>query len=258
MPHQGSTMPHNGGTSSMPMGGGTSTMPMNGAASDTSGLTASSAGFSMRLVHATGKVGANRLALRIERDGRTMTRGYEVQHTKRLHVVVARRDMSVYAHLHPTMGADGTWTDTVTLDEPGPYRVFADFQVAGVKRVLGADLTVPGDYQPVKLPHASTSATVDGYRVTVNRDAGSGDVRFQVWRAGKPVADLAQVLGARGHLVALRASDLAYLHTHPDESVTGNRIDFDSEFPSGGAYRLFLQFSAGGAVRTARFTVNAS
>lgn len=257
MPMSGtSSMPHQT-TSSMPMNG-TSTMPTGGGAAESDGLAASNDGFTLHMTRTTAKVGANRLRLRIERDGKAMMGGFEVQHTKRLHVIVARRDLSTYAHLHPSMRADGMWSETLALDKPGAYRVFADFQTAGVKHVLGADLTVPGDYRPMALPKASTAATVDGYRVTVNRDAGSGDVRFRVWKAGKPVNDLAQVLGARGHLVALRASDLAYLHTHPDESVTGNRIDFESHFPSKGAYRLFLQFGAGGAMHTARFTVNAS
>ena len=57
-------------------------------------------------------------------------------------------------------------------------------------------------------------------------------------------------LGANGHLVALREGDLAYLHTHP-ETHSGRRIAFETEFPSAGRYRLFLQFKHEGKVRTA-------
>ena len=57
-------------------------------------------------------------------------------------------------------------------------------------------------------------------------------------------------LGARGHLVALREGDLAFLHVHPD----ADRLRFTAEFPSAGRYRLFLQFKAGGRVHTAAFT----
>lgn len=265
--HHGANMPM-GGSSTMPHAG-SQDWPMEdesmgrgadgaGTSAEADGLAASQDGYTLRLVRSTAKVGANRLALRIERDGEPLTGGFEVQHTRRLHVIVARRDLSGYAHLHPRMRADGTWVDTLELDRPGPYRVFADFQTDGDKHVLGADLTVPGDYRPDALPPATTSATVDGYRVTVNRDVGSGDVRFRVFKAGRPVTDLAQLLGARGHLVALRVSDLAYLHTHPDESVKGNRIDFEAEFASEGAYRLFLQFRVGGSVHTAHFTVDAT
>jgi len=58
-------------------------------------------------------------------------------------------------------------------------------------------------------------------------------------------------LGAKGHLVALRAGDLAFLHVHPD----ADRLRFMAEFPTAGAYRLFLQFKTGdGRLHTAAFT----
>src|SRR5215216_4242824 len=87
----------------------------------------------------------------------------------------------------PTDGRHGSWISTLRLDAAGPYRVFADFQTRGVERVLGTDLAVAGAYKPLRLPAAATSASVDGYRVTANRDAGSGAVRFRVWRDGKRV-----------------------------------------------------------------------
>lgn len=68
------------------------------------------------------------LALRIARDSRP-ARDLEIQHTKRLHVIIARRDLTGLSHLHPQMRADGTWTGQLTLAEPGPYRVSTDFQV---------------------------------------------------------------------------------------------------------------------------------
>ena len=37
-----------------------------------------------------------------------------------------------------------------------------------------------------------------------------------VTKDGQPVTDLQPYLGAYGHLVALRAGDLAYLHVHPE------------------------------------------
>ncbi|NKX51639.1 hypothetical protein HER39_13910, partial [Arthrobacter deserti] len=37
-----------------------------------------------------------------------------------------------------------------------------------------------------------------------------------VTRGGQPVKTLEPYLGAYGHLVALRAGDLAYLHVHPE------------------------------------------
>jgi hypothetical protein len=63
-------------------------------------------------------------------------------------------------------------------------------------------------------------------------------------------------LGAKGHLVALREGDLAYLHVHPEEqaSVAPGTVAFAATYPSAGRYRLFLQFRAGGRVHTAPVT----
>jgi hypothetical protein len=74
-----------------------------------------------------------------------------------------------------------------------------------------------------------------------------------VRRNDRVVTDLPAYLGARGHLVALRDGDLAYLHVHADEE----RLVFEADYPTAGAYRLFLQFQHGGRVRTAAFTVDA-
>ena len=67
------------------------------------------------------------------------------------------------------------------------------------------------------------------------------------------ITDIPDYLGAKGHLVALRDGDLAYLHVHADEE----RLTFEADFPTPGAYRLFLQFNHDDEVRTAAFTVDA-
>ena len=57
--------------------------------------------------------------------------------------------------------------------------------------------------------------------------------------------------------MALRERDLAYLHTHPaehEDGAAGAAIAFETEFPSQGRYRLFVQFRHEGAVHTAAFT----
>ncbi len=109
------------------------------------------------------------------------------------------------------------------------------------------------------LPAPSEVARTDsGYRVALDGEAHAGEaseLTFEVTRGGEPV-DVDPYLGADGHLVALRESDLAYLHTHPEGSATGEGIRFAADFPSEGAYRLFLQFKHRGEVRTAEFTVD--
>lgn len=199
-------------------------------------------------------------------DGRPVT-GYEVEHDKKLHLIVASRDLTTFQHVHPEMAPDGVWSVKLTLPKAGPYRAFADFAPTGGSALtLGADLSVAGDYQPEALPKQSRTATVDGYEVTIDGELTPGrssKLTLKVAKDGKPVTDLQPYLGAYGHLVALRAGDLAYLHVHPDgapgdgKTEAGPEIVFYAEVPSTGDYRLFLDFQHEGEVRTADFTLSA-
>ena len=189
-------------------------------------------------------------------DGAPVT-AFDVEHEKRMHLVVVRRDTTGYRHVHPEMAPDGTWSVPLDLPAGGSYRALADFTpTGGPPLTLGVDVAVPGGFAPVT--HAvGRTAQVDGYTVTLDGDLVAGTdspLTATVTREGVPVTDLDPYLGATGHLVALREGDLAYLHVHPEGSGPG----FGAEVPSTGRYRLFLDFSHGGVVRTAEFTLEAS
>ena len=190
-----------------------------------------------------------RFAFRILDEGGRPVRAFEEEQGRRMHLIVVRRDLRRFQHLHPRQAADGTWSVYLRLPVGGTYRAFADFQVAGEKHTLGQDLFADGPFEARELPAAADSAEVDGYRVNVT-GGSSGDLAFTVRRDGAVVEDLQPYLGARGHLVALREGDLAYLHTHPEDGT----LSFGAEYPTAGRYRLFLQFKHSGRVHTAAFT----
>jgi hypothetical protein len=184
-------------------------------------------------------------------------RDFEVEHEKRMHFIVVRRDGQGFQHLHPELGDDGVWHVELTLPAAGSYRVFADFKHDDEAQTLAADLSVDGEADYAPLPAPATSAdTGDGYDVRL--DAGAlragreSELRFTVTRGGQPV-ETEPYLGAGGHLVALREGDLAYLHVHP-EGHSDEAVSFMTEFPSEGRYRLYLQFKHEGEVHTAEFT----
>ncbi len=218
------------------------------------GLAVSERGLTLDASRATAEAGERfNLSFRISgRDGATVRR-FDTEHTKRMHLIVVRRDMTGFQHLHPTQTADGRWTTPVTLPDPGSYRVFADFSVAGRAYTLATDLTVDGAANARPLPAPAESATADGLKVALkapaSRAGAESELAFDVTRGGRPVA-VQDYLGAKGHLVALREGDLAFLHVHPDERTPR----FGATFPSAGRYRLFLQFRTGGRVHTVAFT----
>jgi hypothetical protein len=175
-----------------------------------------------------------------------------------MHLIVARRDLGTFQHLHPRMGADGTWTTPLRLRDAGSYRVFADFSRDDQPITLAADLRVDGDAALEPLPAPATTAKSDGgYDVRLDsgtaRAGRESELRFQVTKNGRPV-EVEPYLGADGHLVALRDGDLAFLHVHPTDHGERGSIGFESTFPTTGRYRLFLQFKHEGRVQTVAFT----
>jgi hypothetical protein len=230
------------------MGAMDAPQPVRGLAVSEKGLTLELA----RRIVPQGKPFA--LAFRIV-DGRGQTvRDFDVEHTKRMHFIVVRRDMTGFQHLHPTENADGTWSLPVTFREAGSYRVFADFSVGEMPYTLADDIAVDGSVRSRALPAPAKDFDVDGLRVRLTGGAAKAgtesELGFTVTRQGRPVA-VQDYLGAKGHLVALREGDLAFLHVHPDE----NRLKFMATFPTAGSYRLFLQFKTDdGRLHTAAFT----
>jgi hypothetical protein len=238
-------------------GGSATTMTMGAAVG---GLSLSSGGLTLVPQDTTFRAGrAQPLRFKITNASGAPITTFAVVHDKPLHLIVVRRDLTGFQHLHPTMAPDGTWTVPLRLTAPGSYRVFADFTPAGgAKTTLGADVLVDGDARYAALPAPAAHATADGYDVAIGGTPTAGrmgTLAFTVTRGGKPVTDLQPYLEARGHLVALRAGDLAYLHVHPeDEATPGDRISFMTELPTAGRYRLFLQFKHEGRIHTVAFT----
>ncbi|WDZ85435.1 hypothetical protein [Micromonospora cathayae] len=227
------------------------------------GLAVTSAGYTLAPLggeFTAGRAGEFRFQIR-DAGQRPVTR-FAVVHEKPLHLIVVRRDLSGFQHLHPSMAADGTWSVPLTLPQPGVWRAYADFTAltaeGGQQPVtLGVDLVAPGGYAPRPLPPPGRESTVDGFTVDYQGTPVMGTataLRFRV-RAGDTSPVLERYLGAYGHLVVLREGDLGYLHVHPDTGLTGDGVSFQLTVPGPGRYRLYFDFQVAGEVRTAEFTL---
>ena len=227
------------------------------------GLSLSSSGLTLVPEQTSFTAGRRQtLSFRIAAAGGAPVTTYAVVHDKPLHLIVIRRDLSGFQHLHPTMAPDGTWSIDLTLAESGIHRMIADFTaVVGGQQVattLGGDLTVAGDYAPRALPTPAQGVAADGFRVTYE---GAPDTRSTqpimvgvTGADGRPVA-LEPYLGSFGHLVVMRDGDLAYVHVHPEAQLIDGRPKFWLAVPSAGRYRMFFDFQVAGKVLTAAWTV---
>ena len=231
-------------------------------ASRVKGLTSSEAGYRLDVLTPTVEAQASpEFRFRITGpDGNPVT-AYGDRHERPLHLILVSRDLTVFRHVHPTLGRDGQWSVGLDPLASGPYRVYTDFAaVGGPELTLGQEITVTGASRPAALPAPAATAEVGGYQVELAgapKAREEGTVILTVRRDGRPVADLDPYLGALGHLVAIRTSDLAYLHVHPlDDQAGPGQVPFAVEAPSAGTYRLFFDFSHLDTVRTAAFTVD--
>ena len=175
-------------------------------------------------------------------DGEPLT-DYDVEHERRLHLIVVRRDFAGFQHVHPEMAPDGTWTAEIDTDRPrhlpglrrlhhrrrrgddprdrplGPRSLRASAAAdAGGDGRRRRRLRGDGLRAPSPRPAKATPRRVLGHAATASRSTG-----------------VQPYLGADGHLVVLREGDLAFLHAHPQGEPGGSGpIVFDVDYPSRG------------------------
>lgn len=230
--------------------------------SGANGTRTSAAGLTLEPKHSTFSAGrTTRWLLRIvDTMGMPVTK-FQADQTKLMHLIVVRSDLTNYQHLHPTLGRGGVFTIELRLPRPGSYRAIADFTTGGRRYALGVAAQVPGAGTQARLPAEAITVTSDGFSIRAmhGRPKAGAETKldFAITRNGRPVTMLLPYLGAYGHLVALRKSDIAYSHVHPtSEDRARGSIGFIADFPTPGAYRLFLQFRTASGVHTAPFTIN--
>jgi hypothetical protein len=235
----------------------------SGAGAPVGGLSLSGGGLTLTPLSTLFEPGKpQKLEFTISGPGGAPVTTYAVVHEKPLHLIVARRDLTGFQHLHPVMAPDGTWSVDLTLAEPGVHRLFADFTalVGGVEiaTTLGHDLTVAGAYTPVTAPDPVRAATTDGFTVgyagTPATESTQPLLMTVTDGAGRPVMP-EPYLGAYGHLVVLRQGDLGYVHVHPEQQPVDGKVKFWLAAPSRGTYRMFFDFQVAGKVSTAAWTV---
>jgi heme/copper-type cytochrome/quinol oxidase subunit 2 len=205
------------------------------------------------------------IAFSINRDA-VAVKDFKVAHEKLLHFIVVRNDLTQFQHLHPDLdSATGRFRVAVTFAEPGTYALFADFEPqVGEATVLRKDITVGSTSAPTTLTPNTTPQTVDGYTVTPSVESplptGTDQMFiFGITNGDKPVTDLQNYLGAKGHAVILREGTLDYLHAHPSDHGGGHggmvmpgpgEVIFMASLPSPGRYRVFQQYRPEGHLIT--------
>lgn len=216
---------------------------------------------------------SNEYAFSIVDDEGNTLKDFAITHTKPMHVIVVRKDLANFQHVHPeydqTTGAFTLKDLTFPID--GQYRIFADFAPQGGMKdpagkplvvTISEDVPVGSNYTMQPLGSEEKTKTFDGYQVSLATQGAltSGAesmLMFSISKNGKPVTDLQEYLGALGHSVIMREGTLDFIHAHPVEIQNQNgTVSFIVSFPEAGKYKVFSQFQRTGKVFTTDFVLN--
>lgn len=210
---------------------------------------------------------------------------YQIEMTKKLHMVIVSDDFKTFLHIHPELSPTGHFLVTQHFPAAGSYFVYADalpndlnHQVFRFKLDVGHATS-----SPRTLPDTGMGVQAGPYEVdlsTVRIHAGRMEmVDVEVLENGKPAKDLHPYLGAPAHAVFLNANDLSYVHVHPMSADDMNmQMDMSKPMPElpdsasvsgemmlhialreAGTYKMWLQFrGANDKLYIAEFTILAS
>ena len=156
------------------------------------GLAVSDHGLTLELARATARPGEPfELAFRIaDRRGETV-RDFDVEHTKRMHFIVVRRDMTGFQHLHPTQARRrhlvGPGDAARRRLLPRVRRLLRRRQAAHAGR-RPRPWTARVRSQPLPAPAESRRRRRPARASPRGEPAGESQLAFTVTRDGKPVA----------------------------------------------------------------------
>lgn len=204
-----------------------------------------------------------------------------VSHERPMHLIVVRKDLAVFQHIHPQpTGAPGEYAVDTSFANAGSYVLYAEFtRSSGQDIVERDDITVGAVSADAALAVDLVPKTVaEDARVTLElpQDLRAGadaafTFRIEDPRTGQPRRDLATYLGAAAHVVILdtRAGSFAHTHGEPPSVAAGHaaaasgappygpEIEFHHSFPETGPYKIWGQFQTPDErVLTADFVVN--
>ena len=189
----------------------------------------------------------------VDRAARTV-RDFDVEHTKRMHLIVVRRDMTGFQHLHPTQRRDGTWTVPVTLARRRRRTACSPTSRWAASRARSratSPSTAPCERGRCR---ARAVAEADGLRVRLTSATPHAGAEAEL-RVLRDPRRRARSRSSPTWAPAATSSRCARA-TSPSSTSTPTRAACASGRRSrrAGRYRLFLQFKADGRVHTAEFT----
>ncbi|REE90504.1 hypothetical protein A8990_1067 [Paenibacillus taihuensis] len=195
----------------------------------------------------------------------------EVNHEKKLHLIIVSKRLSKFMHIHPVQTKmAGVFEAKVNFKTAGAYKLVADFKPAEGKQQTQSNWVVvargAGDEpktEPVLTADKELTRAAGGMEVSLSLGsepkAGASSMLTFTFRDAmndKPVTDLQPYLGAIGHVVIMDADAERYVHVHAmDERAKGPTAQFHATFPEPGLYKIWGQFKRHGQLLIVPFVI---
>jgi hypothetical protein len=207
---------------------------------------------------------------------------YEVEMTKKMHVVIVSNDFKYFIHSHPELNMKtGHLLLTQEFPVAGTYQIYSDGIPNNLPdhQVFRYEVNV-GKPSPAdrKGKPSGRSVNVGPYEVDLSavrlqsQKMNMLDINILNIKDGKPATDLHPYLGSPAHAVFLSENDLSYVHAHPMKA--GEMMDMSKvppPMPEGGpspadmmlhlslyepgTYEMWLQFRGGKELYVAKFNI---
>jgi hypothetical protein len=207
---------------------------------------------------------ATKFTLRPVKTGTDSTVALDIQHEKKIHLIVVSEDLSSFRHLHPVEQTDGSYILTDTFPHGGNYILYADYMPVGaIKQVNKKILTVNGrEGKPVVYEKQVLQCKTNGYTVEIkpadtniasNKEVMLTATVNDAKRQQLTPDQLENYLGEKAHMVIIGISNKKYLHVHP--MIMGSELMLHTTFPEAGLYRAWFEFKKEGKVNLADFVI---
>lgn len=205
----------------------------------------------------------------------------EKVHERPIHLLVVSTDLSEFAHIHPELQQDESYSVSHVFPHGGSYWLFVDHTRPGESQTVSrfhVEIAGPARAAVPLRADANFTKSQDGLRVTMTPPARlqtGADLTFRfdvADAAGNPVSNLQPYLGAWAHIMVVSENREDFIHAHPldDAATTADNspwlhshaapgpspssVTTVTGFRRPGLYRLWVQFQQDGKVITVPYT----
>lgn len=166
----------------------------------------------------------------------------ELNHEKRMHLIVVSSDLMEYYHVHPTDKGAGVFEQNLSLKD-NSYKAFVDIKPKGLNYEVKPNEIHVGEKHSA---HGENQLVVDKeFTKTVNNKQVELKIDSLVSKQPTTLSfDIKNgtpepYLGALGHVVILDKAAENFIHVHP---ASDKETIFKTQFETPGIYKIWAEF----------------